>query len=133
AAPRIVFAAAKLKGDDNGPQKRILVRAKSNNGPDSGGVGYDLRQVELPEYPGVLASQVLWSGAIEGSARDLLREAEADLEVEHHDRADATEWLLEALNDAGGEMASRDALKLARDAGFSERTVERARSKAGVS
>ena len=78
AAARVVLAAAKLKGEDDTDAGRIVARAKSNIGPDSGGFGYDLEQVELPDYPGVFASRVLWSGAIEGTARELLQQAEAD-------------------------------------------------------
>jgi putative DNA primase/helicase len=39
AAARIVLAAAKLKGDDERTAGRIVARAKSNIGPDSGGFG----------------------------------------------------------------------------------------------
>lgn len=132
AAARVVLAAAKIKDDEDGSTRRIIARAKSNIGPDSGGYGYALEQVELPDHPGVAASRLLWGDPIEGSARELLREAEADDGGERHDRAEAAEWLQEVLKD-GGELERRDVLKLARKAGFSDRTIERARHEAGVS
>ena len=45
ALARLVFATGKIT-DENGVQRRILVRAKSNNGPDGDGYYYQIEQVK---------------------------------------------------------------------------------------
>lgn len=82
AVARIVLLAAKVMGDD-GKDRRVLVRSKSNLGPDSGGFDYHIEQVEV--QPGVQASVVTWGAAVEGSARELLAEAEAYPELDADD------------------------------------------------
>ncbi len=81
---------------------RMIARAKSNISPDSGGFGYDLQHDELEGFPGVYASRVLWGPAIDGSARELLAQAE---QVDEEGGADnAKEFLrytLSAGTDAG--------------------------------
>jgi len=69
AVARIVWLAAKVHGADDG-ERRVLVRAKSNIGPDGGGFGYDLEQIE--SAPGIYASHILWGEQLIGSARVLL-------------------------------------------------------------
>lgn len=73
AVARIVMVAAKTK-DDDGTERRILARSKSNIGPDSGGFDYAIDQVELDAHPGIFASRITWGAAVEGSARELLAE-----------------------------------------------------------
>lgn len=58
AMARVVLATAKIT-DKNGNLKRIFVRAKSNNGPDGGGYYYQIEQVELAGYEGVVSSKVI--------------------------------------------------------------------------
>lgn len=130
ALPRVVFAAAKRSDDEGGG--RMLVRAKSNIGPDGGGYLYELVQVGVPGYPGLMASQVQWGQAIDGAARDLLATAEATGDPEDRTVTDeAADWLRGVL---GGcrKMERADLLKLAKGAGFTERTLDRAKSRAGV-
>src|SRR5262249_17741559 len=57
ALPRVVFAAAKSNEDT---PLRLLIRAKSNIGPDGGGFAYELQQTDLPGFPGIVASRILW-------------------------------------------------------------------------
>lgn len=53
ALARMVLVAAKVKGDDEDGERRLLLRAKSNIGPDDGGFAYDLERVEVaPEVEG---------------------------------------------------------------------------------
>ncbi|MEK6210788.1 MAG: AAA family ATPase [Pseudomonadota bacterium] len=124
AIARVVFGAAKST-DENGT-KRLFVRAKSNIGPDGGGFGYDLEQSELKDYPGIIASRVLWGIPLDGTARELLAVAEA-IEDQGSALHDTTDWLRDLLTEEGGTMDKRDIMRLARDNGFSERTVQRAR------
>lgn len=133
ALARIVLAAAKMPDKDGEPGGRIFARAKSNIGPDSGGFRYALEQVELPRYPGLIASAVTWGEPLEGSARELLAEAETDQGEEDVDDEDASDvWLRAFLCDTGSARKT-DVIKAARAAGFSERTIQRARQRIGAS
>lgn len=75
AVVRVVLLAAKVK-DDDGNDKRILVRSKSNIGPDSGGFEYHVNQVE--PMSGLHTSIVTWGQSVDGSAQELLSQAESD-------------------------------------------------------
>ena len=76
AVARVVMIAAKQHTQDDTPERRILIRAKSNIGPDGGGFVYGLEQLALEQRPDVLASRVVWGESIKGSARDALADAE---------------------------------------------------------
>jgi hypothetical protein len=62
------------------------------------------------------------------SVRDLLR----GLDDEHTDRDEAERWLRGYLTDEGGEAEAGDVLKAGRKIGFSERTLQRVRKRAGI-
>ena len=119
ALARLVLVTA--KGEDDA---RLLARAKSNIGPDGGGFSYTLEQVETD---GLEASRVVWGTPLEGTARDLLGDAEA---VGDSPRDDAAGWLADAL--AGAEVPVREIRREATAAGLSWRTVERAKAELGV-
>lgn len=128
AVARVVFVAAKSKSDDDG-ERRILARAKSNIGPDGGGFEYSIEQAVLDKYPDISASLIAWGSPVEGTARELLAEAEAD--DEHDDSpGDAAGWLQELLS--AGAMGSREVKRLADEAGYAWRTVQRSMRRAGV-
>ena len=72
-----MLIAAKQAGQEGGTaERRILMRAKSNIGPDQGGFAYRLEQIELEQHAGVFASRAVWNEPIEGTARDALADAE---------------------------------------------------------
>lgn len=123
AVVRVVLMAAKVKGED-GEDRRVLVRSKSNIGPDNGGFVYHLEQVEA--IPGVQASAVTWGEALEGSARELLAEAETDQTDtgEKSAKERAEEWLADLL--AGGAIQAKQVQADAKEAGLSWATVRRA-------
>src|SRR5262249_44746350 len=127
AAARIVLAAAKLKNEDEHVARRILVRAKSNIGPDSGGFGYDLEHVSLPDHPSVFASRVMWSVAVEGTARELLKEAEAD---DEGDCGSPRQFLAHLL--ANGPRKADEVFRDAEAHGYNKRQMQRARVRLGV-
>lgn len=127
AVARVVMVAAKRTAGESGPE-RLLARVKSNIGPDGGGVGYALEQVEGDGLP---ASVVRWGSGLEGSARELLGEIEEDPEEEENGRSDSREWLRDLLRD--GEMLVPDIRRAADAAGFSWRTVQRWSDRAGIS
>jgi putative DNA primase/helicase len=131
ALARVVMVAAKKDPEAEGEKpERIFCRAKSNIGLDDGGFAYDLQQQELRDYPGVVASAVEWLEAIEGSARDLLGEAEEREEAGGGTLADAKAFLSELLAD--GPQPMREIKQAAAAHGHSWRTVERAKSQLGV-
>lgn len=131
ALARVVLVAAKLQAEtDNKAGGRMLARAKSNIGPDTGGFGYDLDHSELTGFAGVSASRVLWGGAIDGTARELLAQADAtdDLDRTERDRPerdDAIRWLQDLLT--GGPRCAKEIQNEARAAGISIATLRRAK------
>jgi putative DNA primase/helicase len=128
ALPRVVLATAKVPDEGDEPGGRILARAKSNIGPDTGAFRYDLEQLELESYPGVFASRVMWGAALDGSARELLAQAETDDDVAG---GETPKRFLEGLLADGPLMASQ----IFRDAdahGYSKRQMQRASKALGV-
>ena len=127
ALARLVLVTAKRDAKDGQPAQRILMRAKSNIGPDGGGFAYDLIQDELPGFPGMQASRVLWGQAIEGSAREILADVERQ---DDGDRDDAPGFLRELL--AYGARPAKEVFAEANNAGFSKDAMHRAKRKIGA-
>ncbi len=129
ALARVVLVCAKETSSDDKTSRRLLMRAKSNIGPDDGGFAYDLRQNELTDFPGVFTSSVQWGEAVEGSAREILAQAEAQPE-EGGALSDAQDWLRDFL--AEGPQPQRE-IKAAADAHcHSWATVKRAQKVLGI-
>lgn len=129
ALARLVFATAKMPDGEDGPS-RIFTRAKSNIGPDGGGYRYGLAQADVLADSTIRASRVEWGEALEGTARDLLAEAEIAGEDTAEERKDAANWLRDLL--MAGPLAADEVQRLAERDGFKWRTVQRAKKKAGV-
>jgi putative DNA primase/helicase len=127
AVARIVLVTAKLNEDEgNG---RVVVRAKSNIGPDGGGFEYELRLVELgPEYPDLSASRVEWGKPIEGEAREIL--ATAEQVDEEGGGGNAKEFLRCML--ATGPVLASEVFRNGEAHGYSKRQMQRARSALGA-
>lgn len=131
AVARLVMVAAKQKDDDDSGEVRIFCRAKSNIGRDDGGFEYDLIQSQLTNYPGVDASSVLWGKALEGDARKLLAQAEADSQgAPNSALSEAEKFLAELLAD--GEKPTNEIEGNAKEAGMSWSTVKRAKTSLGL-
>jgi hypothetical protein len=130
ALARLVMVTVKQEAEVDRPERRILVRAKSNIGPDGGGFVYGLKQVELTDFPEVCASKVAWRESIHGTARALLAAAEQPLDTEPDTAGDAVEFLRSSL--AHGPRAVRDLKAEASSAGIAWRTIQRHKSRAGV-
>ncbi|ART48679.1 AAA family ATPase [Acidovorax carolinensis] len=124
AVARVVMVAAKVKGDDENKDARILARTKSNIGPDGGGFHYFLEQSE--PLPGIQASHIAWGKAVDGTARELLTDPEdaTDGDGEKSALEEAMEFLVEILKD--GSAPSKYVESEAKDAGIAPRTVRRA-------
>jgi putative DNA primase/helicase len=128
ALARLVLVAAKVKAEpgDEGEPRRVLLRAKSNIGPDDGGFAYSLERIEVA--PEVEGQRVRWLEALEGTARELLADAEAEPDASEESSAldDAIEFLKSELGEA--PKAAKAIFREARDAGHSERTIKRAKA-----
>jgi putative DNA primase/helicase len=132
AVPRVVMVVARQQQTTGGavPQ-RILCRAKSNIGPDGGGFTYDIGMAHVPGQPDdFLASLIVWTGRLEGSAREILQEAEEIIPDETSAMEDAEDFLKVEL--AAKPVESKDMKKRASDAGHAWATVRRAAERLGV-
>jgi hypothetical protein len=127
AIARIVFVASKTKDDG-----RVFLKSKANIASDEGGFGYDIEQVQVPGYPDIYASRVLWGGAVEGNARDVLAEAEA--EPAEEEGPTETDEAIDALRDvlSDGEMTAKEVKATMRAAGFTDKVIRLARERLGV-
>lgn len=126
ALARIVFGTVRQDAEEGEHRTLMFARAKSNIGPDGGGFAYGVEQAELDG--GIVTNRVIWGAAVEGTARELL--AEAEPEGEHGETRDAADWLRDEL--ASGPVAVKEVKRHADDAGFAWRTVQRAMRTAGV-
>jgi putative DNA primase/helicase len=134
ALARLVFAAAKMPDEDQDGGGRIFVRSKSNNGPDDGGFRYDLVQIELPDFPGIHASQLLWGSPIDGSAKDLLGRAETtpkeDTRRDAAGTAEIDAWLLDFLSH--GPKQAKEVFAAGKDEGYSKDQLKDAKKRIGA-
>ena len=128
ALARIVLATAKIVDGEN--TKRIVCRAKSNIGIDSGGFEYDMQQKDVGN--GIFSSYALWGDSVEGSARELL--AEPDNRETGSDNQSALDDAKAFLNLllADGELPQKQIKDDAVGAGHSWRTVERAKKELNI-
>jgi hypothetical protein len=129
ALARVVMVCAKETSTNDKIPRRLLMRAKSNIGPDDGGFAYDLRQDELSAFPGVYASSVQWGDAVEGSAREILAQAEAQPE-EGGALSEAQDWLRDFLTE--GPQPQREVMSAADAHCHSRATVKRAQKALGI-
>lgn len=127
AVARVVLVAAKVRSD-NGEDRRILARSKSNLGQDEGGFEYRLEQAE--PLPGIHASYVAWGDAVDGSARELL----TDPAAQDDERATAMESAMDFLRQVLGDdvVPSKAVEAEAKAAGIALRTVRRASDRLNV-
>lgn len=126
ALSRVVLVAAKRLDADGGVD-RMLARAKSNIGPDGGGFGYAVEQIDLGD--GIQASRIAWGNSLEGSARDLLCQAEAD-DAEAGEHRDVDSFLEDLL--ICGEQTAKAIYRDAEAAGYSRDQIKRAKRRLSV-
>jgi len=125
AVARVVLVASKTKNED-GDDIRIFVRAKSNIGVDEGGFEYSLEPATTDN--GIETSRVLWGSPIEGSARELLGEAEEESD------GGSVKACMSLVADllAYGEVSANQMEKDCKGAGFSVATMRRAKKQLGI-
>ncbi len=133
ALARLVLVAAKVKAKDDAEQdaepRRVLLRAKSNIGPDEGGFSYTLERVEVA--PEVEGQRVVWGEALAGSAREVLAEAENDPENQDGTTAAGVDGFLRGLL-ADGPLPAKAIKADADGAGYAWRTVQLSATRMGV-
>lgn len=122
-AARAGYVVAPDPDDDTGAT-RVLACVKSNLAVQPDSLTYRLESAS-----GSHVARVVWGEASQHSAADLLRTGDA--QEDHSERDAAKEWLTGYLTDQGGSAPAADVKKACRAAGFSERTVERARARQG--
>jgi hypothetical protein len=111
--------------DPDDETRRVLAVTKSNLAAMPPALAY--RLVDSPDHG---CARVEWLGATEHRAADLLGRHEDD--DERSERDEAAEWLLSYLSDREGEAKAADVLKAAKADGIAERTMQRARKRAGI-
>lgn len=121
AVARVVLVAAKCKNKD-GEETRVLARAKSNIGNDEGGFEYSISQAE--PLPGIHASYVAWGPAVDGTAKELLREPDDVSDDGKSALQEAEDFLRQILGD--GPAPNTYVQSEAKAAGIAPRTVRRA-------
>jgi hypothetical protein len=121
AAARAAWAVSKDKDD---PRRRLVLPLKNNIAPDMGGLAYRIEPVGAGGCP-----VVTWEpDPVNVSADDALAADRGD--DERTERDDAAEWLRDYLGD--GPKLARDVLTESKAAGFSKRTIDRAKRVACV-
>ncbi|EEA00139.1 AAA ATPase [Burkholderia sp. H160] len=125
ALARTVLVAAR----DEGSERRILARAKSNIAPDDGGFAYTMEQKTIDG--GIRASHIGWGESIEGSARALLADVEQVPDDDERSEQDEAAGFLRDLL-AAAPVPVKSVQADARGAGYSWRTIERAKRDLGI-
>jgi len=126
ALARVVLGTVRMQAEDGEPARMMLARCKSNVGPDGGGYTYAFGTEPLAAHPEIEASRIVWGTAVEGTARELLAEAEPD-----DDGADDAAGFLRDLL-AYGSRPAKEVYREAEAAGYSRDQVKRAKRRAGV-
>jgi putative DNA primase/helicase len=122
--------AAKQPAQGVVSERRILMRTKSNIGPDGGGFVYRLEQAALARHREILTSHVVWGEPIKGSARDALAEAEQSQRERETSLDEARDFLRELL--PAGPVASNEVKSAAEANGLSWASVRRAKKALGI-
>ena len=131
ALARVVLVAAKVKAEGDGDaERRVFLRAKSNIGPDTGGMAYELERTEL--QPGIEGQRVRWLEPIEGGAREVLAEAEGEGQQESPPvrSPEMVRFIHQQL--AGGSVDTKEFQAAAEAQGYSWNTVTRRAKKMGA-
>lgn len=129
ALPRVVMVISKRTNKETGQEERVIVRAKSNIGPDRGGFTFDVKEVELPSVPGLFASKVEWGVFLDEDAKTILDNA-APSQQKVSAREEATSFLEQILAD--GPLRQREVKEATEAKGLAWATVRRAKDALGI-
>lgn len=125
ALARMAWSAAKREDEGD----CILVRAKSNNSILEGGVKYQIESETVLD--GIETTKTVWLGTIEGTAKELLGEAESTENSNSSTVDMAREFLIDLLSSVES-MPSKEVQSQAKDAGFSPASIRRAQEKLNI-
>ena len=125
ALARMAWSAAKREDEGD----CILVRAKSNNSILEGGVRYQIESETVLDN--IETTKTVWLGTIEGTARELLNEAE-NIESGNGSRLDlAKEFLIDLLS-LVEKMSASEVQDEAKNAGYSVASIRRAKDNLNI-
>ncbi|OLU25439.1 hypothetical protein BVH03_17425 [Pseudomonas sp. PA15(2017)] len=126
ALARMVLVSAKREGEED----RVLARAKSNISADDGGCTYTIRPVTIDG--GIDTVVATWGDVIDGSAREILADAEQLTSDEDHktEFEEACDFLRDTLRN--GPVPTQQIKADASGAGLSWATVRRAQKAVGA-
>lgn len=132
ALARVVLVAAKVEDEtEDGDDRSLFVRAKSNIGPDHGGFEYELQQGDLEKHPGIHASVVRWGETVVGTARDLLSPPESSGEENEGSSLTHAKGFLRGLL-CRGAVPSTEVYIHAEAANCSKATLRRAQKELSI-
>lgn len=120
ALSRMTWTAARREDEGD----CILVRAKSNNSILEGGVRYQIESKTIEDN--IETTKTAWLGMIDGTARQLLDEAEST-ENSNSTVDNAKEFLIDLLSSVE-KMPTKEVEAQAKEAGFSLASIRRARA-----
>lgn len=126
ALARMVLVSAKREGEED----RVLARAKSNISADDGGCTYMIEPTTIEG--GIATVRATWGAVIDGSAREILADAEQLSTDEEHktEFEEACDFLRDMLRD--GPVPTKQIKSDASGAGLSWATVRRAQKAVGA-
>lgn len=126
ALARMVWSVTRREDDGD----CILVRAKSNISTLDGGIRYQLEEETIEG--GIETTKTAWLGTIEGTAKELLNDAELSGGGNGDSALNmAKEFLVDILSTAG-KMLSNDVQIEAKNAGYSVASIRRAKDSLGI-
>ncbi len=131
ALARLVWFAAVQEGSEEtgADERRVLIRAKSNLGPNGDGFEYGMEVTTVPGYDDISATRIVFGDEIKGGPAALL----ADIEGVPEDQdalEDAKDFLIDTLKD--GKVAERDIATEAMEQKIKPATLKRAKKALGV-
>jgi AAA domain len=124
AGPRVVLLNA-LDGKSATETRGLLMRAKSNIAPPTGGFEFSANTRPLDNYPHINAQRILWGSAVTESARDILERIEGKEAKAEQSKRKVNVFLLSALQGRGERLAA-EVIAEGTAAGFSESAMRRA-------
>lgn len=125
ALARMAWSAAKREDEGD----CILVRAKSNNSILEGGVKYQIEPETVLD--GIETTKTAWLGVIEGTAKELLNEAEGSENGNSSTVDLAKEFLIDLLSTVE-KMPASEVQTEAKNAGYSVASIRRAKDSLNI-
>jgi putative DNA primase/helicase len=126
---RFAMVAMKNENVEAWGPPRILVQAASNLSKEKGGFGYDIEEGTIPGFNSTIPT-IDWLEPLEGSAREIVENAEERKKERTTALSSAEAWLTDFLS--GGRKLSTEVEAAAAAAGHSEKTLKRAKKSTGV-